>query len=72
MSFVHIVKASEPVVSSVLNYLFVGDVLAWPVYAALLPIIGGVALASVQELSFTWFSFGCAMVSNFGSAATGV
>lgn len=72
VSFVHIVKASEPVASSVLNYLFVGEVLSWPVYAALVPIIGGVALASVKELSFTWFSFACAMSSNIGSALRSV
>jgi len=72
VSFVHIVKASEPVLSSVLNYLFLGEVLAWPVYASLLPIIGGVALASAKELSFTWLGFGAAMLSNLGSAGRAV
>jgi len=72
VSFVHIVKASEPVVSSLLNYLFVGEVLAWPVYAALIPIIGGVGLASASELSFTWLAFGAAMLSNLGSAGRAV
>lgn len=72
VSFGHIVKASEPVVSSALNFAFMGEVLAWPVYAALLPIIGGVALASVSELSFTWLAFGAAMGSNLGSAGRAV
>merc|ERR1712048_1085257 len=72
VSFGHIVKASEPVVSCVLNFLFMGEVLAFPVYASLLPIIGGVALASASELSFTWLCFGAAMGSNIGSAARGV
>jgi len=72
VSFVHIVKASEPVVSSLLNYVFVGEVLAWPVYAALLPIIGGVALASCSELTFTWLGFSAAMLSNLGSAGRAV
>ena len=72
VSFVHIVKASEPVVSSFLNYLCVGEVLAWPVYASLLPIIAGVSLASVKELSFTWLGFGAAMISNLGAAGRAV
>eukprot|EP00418_Pyrodinium_bahamense_P066218 CAMPEP_0179101140 /NCGR_PEP_ID=MMETSP0796-20121207/46748_1 /TAXON_ID=73915 /ORGANISM="Pyrodinium bahamense, Strain pbaha01" /LENGTH=400 /DNA_ID=CAMNT_0020798985 /DNA_START=11 /DNA_END=1209 /DNA_ORIENTATION=+ len=72
VSFGHIVKASEPVVSSILNFVFMGEVLAWPVYAALLPIIGGVALASASELSFNWLCFGAAMGSNLGSAARAV
>lgn len=72
VSFVHIVKASEPVVSSVLNYLCVGEVLPWPVYASLVPIIAGVSLASAKELSFTWLAFGAAMASNFGAAGRAV
>jgi len=72
VSFGHIVKASEPVVSSVLNFLFAGEVCAWPVYAALLPIIGGVGLASASEMSFNWLCFGAAMGSNIGSASRAV
>eukprot|EP00929_Paragymnodinium_shiwhaense_P007359 TRINITY_DN111263_c0_g1_i1.p1 TRINITY_DN111263_c0_g1~~TRINITY_DN111263_c0_g1_i1.p1 ORF type:complete len:481 (-),score=102.80 TRINITY_DN111263_c0_g1_i1:117-1559(-) len=72
VSFGHIVKASEPVISCVLNGVFLGEVLPGPVYAALLPIIGGVALASASEMSFNWLSFGAAMASNVGSAARGV
>merc|ERR1712056_171011 len=49
-----------------------GEVMKWPVYAALLPIIGGVGLASASELSFNWLCFGAAMGSNFGSAARAV
>jgi len=72
VSFGHIVKASEPVVSSLLNFLFMGEVLNWQVYASLLPIIGGVGLASASELSFNWVCFGAAMGSNLGSAARAV
>jgi len=72
VSFGHIVKASEPVVSCALNAVFLGEVLPWQVYASLLPIIGGVGLASAAEMSFNWLCFGAAMGSNVGSAARGV
>jgi solute carrier family 35, member E1 len=72
VSFAHIVKASEPVVTCGLNALLLGEVLPAPVYATLLPIIGGVAVASMKELSFTWLALGSAMLSNVSSAARGV
>merc|ERR1712194_999003 len=71
-SFAHIVKASEPVVTCALNYLFLGQVLPLPVYLTLLPIIGGVAIASMKELSFTVLALAAAMLSNVSSSARGV
>jgi solute carrier family 35 protein E1 len=72
VSFAHIVKASEPVVTCGLNYLLLGEVLPTSVYATLIPIIGGVAIASMKELSFTFLALGAAMLSNVSSAARGV
>jgi solute carrier family 35 protein E1 len=72
VSFAHIVKASEPVVTCGLNYALLGEVLPVSVYLTLLPIIGGVAIASLKELSFTWLALGSAMLSNVSSAARGV
>ena len=72
VSFAHIVKASEPVVTCALNALLLGQVLPLPVYATLLPIIGGVAIASMKELSFTFLALASAMLSNVSSAARGV
>jgi len=72
VSFGHIVKASEPVLSSALNFFFLGEVMPWQVYAALLPVIGGVGIASASELSFNWLCFGAAMGSNLGSASRSV
>lgn len=72
VSFAHIVKASEPVVTCLMNYLLLGQVLPATVYATLIPIIGGVAIASMKELSFTWLALGSAMLSNVSSAARGV
>jgi hypothetical protein len=54
VSFMQIVKASEPVVSCILSAALMGQVYTAPVYLTLLPIVGGVGLASLKELSFTW------------------
>ena len=72
VSFAHIVKASEPVVTCGLNALLLGELLPAQVYATLIPIIGGVAIASMKELSFTWLALGAAMLSNVSSACRGV
>jgi len=72
VSFAHIVKASEPVATCVLNAVLLKEVLPLPVYATLLPIIGGVAIASMKELSFTFLALGAALLSNLSSAARGV
>lgn len=72
VSFAHIVKASEPVVTCGLNALLLGEILPLPVYLTLLPIIGGVAIASLKELSFTFLALASAMLSNVSSAARGV
>jgi len=72
VSFAHIVKASEPVVTCGLNALLLKEVLPLPVYLTLLPIIGGVAIASMKELSFTVLALASAMLSNVSSAARGV
>ena len=72
VSFTHIVKASEPVVSVGLSAAFLGQVFHPVVYLTLVPIIGGVGLASLKELSFTWLAFGAAMVSNVASASRGI
>jgi solute carrier family 35 protein E1 len=68
VSFTHIVKASEPVVSAVLMAVMMNKFFAWQIYAALIPIVGGVAIASASELSFTWLGFIAAMLSNVSSA----
>jgi len=72
VSFAHIVKASEPVVTCLLNGIILKEILPLPVYMTLLPIIGGVAIASMKELSFTVLALASAMLSNVSSAARGV
>merc|ERR1711990_400945 len=72
VSFTHIVKASEPVVSAALSAVLLGAIYSPITYLTLLPIVGGVALASLKELSFTWLGFGAAMLSNVSSALRGI
>lgn len=72
VSFTHIVKAAEPAVSAAMSAVLLKSYLPLPVYLSLLPVMGGVALASLSELSFTWLSFLSAMVSNVSSAARGI
>lgn len=72
VSFTHIVKAAEPAVSAALSAIVLKSFLPIPVYLSLLPVMGGVALASLTELSFTWLAFLSAMVSNVSSAARGI
>ncbi|EKX43195.1 hypothetical protein GUITHDRAFT_158072 [Guillardia theta CCMP2712] len=72
VSFVHVVKAAEPVFAAVLSAIFAGSIMAFPVYLSLLPVCAGVAIASAGELSFTWACFGAAMMSNLLFASRAV
>jgi solute carrier family 35, member E1 len=72
VSFTHIVKAAEPAISAGLSAVVLKSFLPIPVYLSLLPVMGGVAIASMTELSFSWLSFGAAMVSNVASAGRGI
>lgn len=64
VSFTHIIKAAEPIFSAVLSASIYGDYSSTSVYLSLIPIVFGVALASVRELSFTWTGFLAGMASN--------
>jgi drug/metabolite transporter (DMT)-like permease len=47
-------QAMEPFFSVLLSALFLGEAPSAPVIAALLPVVGGVALASASEVTFNW------------------
>uniref|UniRef100_A0A7S1TKR7 Sugar phosphate transporter domain-containing protein n=1 Tax=Erythrolobus australicus TaxID=1077150 RepID=A0A7S1TKR7_9RHOD len=65
VSFTHTIKASEPFFSVVIGKVFVPGTAFHPaVYASLVPIVAGVTLASVSEVSFNWVGFLTAMASN--------
>ena len=72
ISFTHTVKSAEPVVGAVGAALFLKEFYSLAVYLAMIPIIVGVALSSVSELTFTMSGFLNAMASNFAFVARNV
>lgn len=72
VSFTQIVKASEPVFTCGLSALLLNQKVSPLTALSLIPIVAGVALASVSELSFTWLSFWGAMLSNLAFAARNI
>ncbi|WOL11741.1 phosphoenolpyruvate/phosphate translocator 1, chloroplastic [Canna indica] len=64
VSFTHTIKAMEPFFSVLLSALFLGEMPTIWVVLSLMPIVGGVALASLTEASFNWAGFWSAMASN--------
>ena len=54
----------EPFFSVLLSSLFLGESPSLAVVASLLPVVGGVALASTSEVTFNWPGFLAAMGSN--------
>ncbi|GJN16490.1 hypothetical protein PR202_gb03488 [Eleusine coracana subsp. coracana] len=64
VSFTHTIKAMEPFFSVLLSAIFLGEMPTVWVVSSLVPIVGGVALASLTEASFNWAGFWSAMASN--------
>ncbi len=65
ISFTHVIKSAEPLFTAILSIVVMKSILSNSVYLSLLPIVFGVGLASAKELSFSWFGFSAAMLSNF-------
>lgn len=68
VSFGQIVKAGEPVFAAATSAVFLKEIDHPVVYLALLPIIGGVGLASLKELSFSWTALIAASLANQAAA----
>uniref|UniRef100_A0A2P2PJ03 Sugar phosphate transporter domain-containing protein n=1 Tax=Rhizophora mucronata TaxID=61149 RepID=A0A2P2PJ03_RHIMU len=64
VSFTHTIKAMEPFFTVLFAALFLGERPSFWVVASLVPVVGGVALASFTEASFNWIGFCSAMASN--------
>ncbi|KAL2539544.1 Phosphoenolpyruvate/phosphate translocator 1 [Abeliophyllum distichum] len=72
VSFTHTIKAMEPFFSVVLSAMFLGEFPTIWVISSLVPIVGGVALASMTEASFNWAGFWSAMASNLSNQSRNV
>lgn len=72
VSFTHTIKAMEPFFSVLLSAMFLGELPTLWVLGSLVPIVGGVALASVTEVSFNWAGFWSAMASNLSNQSRNV
>mmetsp|Transcript_42018 Transcript_42018/g.70106 ORF Transcript_42018/g.70106 Transcript_42018/m.70106 type:complete len:401 (+) Transcript_42018:69-1271(+) len=66
VSFTHIIKAAEPVLSVLLSWPLMGEVYSLPVYLSLIPIVAGCSLSAMKEVSFNMAGLNMAMLSNVG------
>lgn len=65
------VKGAEPLFTAGLSAA-TGSAMPWPIYLTLLPVIAGVGMASVGELSFSVLSLAAAMTANASAASRSV
>ncbi|KAL8518538.1 hypothetical protein ACS0TY_009775 [Phlomoides rotata] len=64
VSFTHTVKALEPFFSAAASQFVLGHQIPLPLWLSLAPVVLGVSMASMTELSFNWTGFTSAMISN--------
>lgn len=72
VSFTHTIKALEPFFTVLFAGLFLGETPAFWVLSSLVPLVGGVGLASLTEVSFNWIGFCSAMASNLTNQSRNV
>ena len=63
-----IVKAAEPAFAALLGVSIYGKSVSKAKWLALIPVIGGVCLASAKELDFAWSALFAACVANVFAA----
>jgi len=71
VSFGQIVKAGEPVFAAVVGYVFYKNKVSMAKILCLIPVIGGIGIASAKELDFTMASLLAASTANVASAFRG-
>eukprot|EP00262_Sarcandra_glabra_P017693 TRINITY_DN614_c0_g1_i1.p1 TRINITY_DN614_c0_g1~~TRINITY_DN614_c0_g1_i1.p1 ORF type:complete len:410 (-),score=15.64 TRINITY_DN614_c0_g1_i1:260-1489(-) len=64
VSFTHTVKALEPFFNAAASQFVLGQQIPLTLWLSLAPVVFGVAMASLTELSFNWTGFISAMISN--------
>jgi solute carrier family 35 protein E1 len=72
VSFAHIVKASEPFFSAAVSAIVIQKWMKPQVYATLLPVVGGVAYACLNDASFSLTSLLAGLGSNVAFALRAV
>ncbi|KAH7682241.1 solute carrier family 35 member E1 protein [Dioscorea alata] len=64
VSFTHTIKALEPFFNAAASQFILGQQIPFTLWLSLAPVVIGVSLASLTELSFNWLGFISAMISN--------
>ncbi|XP_054722447.1 solute carrier family 35 member E2B-like [Uloborus diversus] len=72
VSFAETVKSSAPVFTVLLAWLLMGEKTSWLVCISLIPVMGGLALCSANELSFNAAGFAAAMSTNLSECLQNV
>ncbi|KAL8249624.1 hypothetical protein R6Q59_006492, partial [Mikania micrantha] len=64
VSFTHTIKALEPFFNAAASQFVLGQSIPITLWLSLAPVVIGVSMASLTELSFNWLGFTSAMISN--------
>ena len=72
VSFVQVVKSAGPFWACLVSGALLGEVVSRRVWLSLVPIVGGVALASAKELHFVWAAFLASVASDVALALRNV
>ncbi|XP_021765982.1 triose phosphate/phosphate translocator, chloroplastic [Chenopodium quinoa] len=64
VSFTHTIKALEPFFNAAASQFVLGQSIPITLWLSLAPVVIGVSMASLTELSFNWLGFISAMISN--------
>lgn len=64
VSFTHTIKALEPFFNASASQFVLGHQIPLSLWLSLAPVVIGVSMASLTELSFNWLGFVSAMISN--------
>ncbi|KAL8468108.1 hypothetical protein ACS0TY_031371 [Phlomoides rotata] len=64
VSFTHTIKALEPFFNAAASQFILGQQIPVTLWLSLAPVVLGVSMASLTELSFNWLGFISAMISN--------